>query len=133
MKKILKTFGERPEQVVVKRTKVFFDSNGIAEVEDDIGEVLITVPGYQVIQEDAQGAKPTDKGKKSQEKETPSVDPPSDEISDPEEDDSSDEDETDQEEEDNSASEDKEEEAEEVVTKPATKRPTPARRPGTRK
>lgn len=49
MKKYLKTFGEKPEEVVVLRTKVFFDEKGVAEVEDEVAEVLEQVPGYEFM------------------------------------------------------------------------------------
>lgn len=52
MKKFKKTFGERPEEVVVLRTKVFFDAEGIAEVEDeDVIAVLEAIPGYELVNE----------------------------------------------------------------------------------
>lgn len=51
MKKYVKTFGERPETVVVLRTKVFFNDQGIAEVSDDVAEVLEAIPGYEFVGE----------------------------------------------------------------------------------
>lgn len=58
MKKYLKTFGEKPETVVVLRTNVFFNAEGIAEVEDDaVADVLDAVPGYEFVSEGGKKAK----------------------------------------------------------------------------
>lgn len=56
MKKYIKTFGEIPEEVMVLSTKVFFDHDGIALVEDDVAEVLEQIPGYSFV---ADVTKPT--------------------------------------------------------------------------
>lgn len=44
---VRKTFGEYPMKTVVNTTEVHFDENGLAEVEQDIFDALLTVPGFE--------------------------------------------------------------------------------------
>ncbi|MDQ0719802.1 hypothetical protein QF049_001063 [Paenibacillus sp. W4I10] len=43
---IRKTQGEYPLDIVVLDETVHFDKRGIAEVDEIIGEVLLSIPGY---------------------------------------------------------------------------------------
>jgi pyruvate dehydrogenase E2 component (dihydrolipoamide acetyltransferase) len=108
-KKVKKLFGENPEDVVVNSEKVAFDENGEAEVEDDIAEVLESIPGYTV---DAEASEEPQAEKEPEKEPEPEK----------EADDSSEEDS----EEDDSEDEEKAEEAPKKKT-PA-KRKSPARR-----
>lgn len=49
MKKVRKIFGERPIETVVNETKVAFDHEGVATVEDEVAETLLQIPGYELI------------------------------------------------------------------------------------
>jgi len=54
MAQFQKCFGDLPEDVVVLSEVVSFDSNGFAEVSDEVAEVLAQVPGYkEVVEEEA--------------------------------------------------------------------------------
>lgn len=48
MKKVKALNGLKNVELIVARTKVFFDTLGTAEVEDEIAEALGTIPGYEV-------------------------------------------------------------------------------------
>ncbi|MFS8214814.1 hypothetical protein [Paenibacillus sp. S29] len=49
--KIRKTLGEYPLDTVVLEDTVHFDENGVAEVEDITGEMLLEIPGYEEYKE----------------------------------------------------------------------------------
>ncbi|WP_025684568.1 hypothetical protein [Paenibacillus maysiensis] len=49
--KIKKTSGEVPAEVIVLDQTVEFDGKGLADVDDDIGEVLLQIPGYEEYKE----------------------------------------------------------------------------------
>ncbi|WP_311080954.1 hypothetical protein [Paenibacillus polymyxa] len=72
--KIRKTRGEYPIDTVVLEDTVHFDENGVAEVEDITGEMLLEIPGYEEYKEkpkrgtassadDSKGKKDDSKGK----------------------------------------------------------------------
>ncbi len=48
---IRKTQGEYPLNVVVLDETVHFDKRGVAEVDEITGEVLLTIPGYEIYEE----------------------------------------------------------------------------------
>jgi hypothetical protein len=48
MAKAKKLFGEFPENVVVLSEVVSFDAEGLAEVSDEVADVLAQIPGYEV-------------------------------------------------------------------------------------
>jgi hypothetical protein len=72
--KIRKVKGEYPIDTVVLEDTVHFDENGVAEVDDIIGEMLLEIPGYEEYKEkpkkgttpppdDSKGKKDDTKGK----------------------------------------------------------------------
>ncbi|URJ36603.1 hypothetical protein MF625_001022 [Paenibacillus polymyxa] len=72
--KIRKTRGEYPIDTVVLEDTVHFDENGVADVEDITGEMLLEIPGYEEYKEkpkrgtassadDSKGKKDDSKGK----------------------------------------------------------------------
>lgn len=62
MKKLVKkTIGEYPIDVVVNATKVFFNEEAIAEVEEGEFDVLMQIPGYEAHGE-GQTGQPADGG-----------------------------------------------------------------------
>ena len=52
MAQVQKCFGDLPENVVVLSEVVSFDSNGFAEVSDEVAEILVQVPGYKEVVEE---------------------------------------------------------------------------------
>ncbi|MGF6354065.1 hypothetical protein ABIE27_001975 [Paenibacillus sp. 4624] len=48
---IRKTQGEYPLDVVVMDETVHFDKRGVAEVDEITGEVLLSIPGYEIYEE----------------------------------------------------------------------------------
>ena len=53
MRKVKKTWGEVPAEVLVGQTMVFFCALGHAEVEDGEFDVLMQIPGYEAIEGDS--------------------------------------------------------------------------------
>ncbi|KAF6569092.1 hypothetical protein G9G53_22655 [Paenibacillus sp. EKM206P] len=85
--KIRKTRGEYPIDTVVLEDTVHFDENGVAEVEDITGEMLLEIPGYEEYKEkpkrgatqppdDSKGKKDDSKGKQDPQAPDPGVTPP---------------------------------------------------------
>jgi hypothetical protein len=130
-KKFRKVFGETPEEVVVLRTKVFFDADGIGEVEDDeVADVLTRIPGYEFVsgdQEDPKGEETPEKPSESPENDTPDEDPPADEN--PADESTSEEDSEEDEDEDSTSEEDSEEEEDEEKVAPKPIKPRAPRKP----
>lgn len=82
--KIRKTHGEYPLNVIVLDETVHFDKNGVAEVDEIIGEVLLGIPGYEEYKEKPkkESKSPENpKGKKDDGKQT--QDPPPSDTGDP--------------------------------------------------
>jgi len=52
MAKAKKHFGELPENVVVLSEVVSFDSEGHAEVSDEVAATLVQIPGYSIFPKD---------------------------------------------------------------------------------
>jgi hypothetical protein len=106
-----KLFGENPETIAVLATTVNFDENGIADVSDEVAEVLSEIPGY----EPAELVEKVDAPSEDHEEEAPAEEPADEEH----------------EEEEPASEEDDEEEAEEdeKPKKPAPRaRKSPAKR-----
>ena len=52
-KKARKLFGSNPERVVIVSEAVDFDAEGMAEVSDELADVLAQIPGYEVLTDGA--------------------------------------------------------------------------------
>lgn len=124
MKKIKKVFGETPVEVAVtvldELTNVFFDEEGHAEVSEEVANVFLQIPGYEI------GA---DAVVNASEDETATIDYSKEGL--PLEEDTSEAEEVIEEE----ASEEEieeDEEAEEVVAPKAPAKRSPAKRPAKR-
>lgn len=52
-KKARKLFGTNPEKVVIVAEAVEFDAEGVAEVSDELADVLAQIPGYEVLTDGA--------------------------------------------------------------------------------
>lgn len=60
MVKVKKVIGEYPIKVAVLAEEVDFDNEGVAEVSEEVAEVLATIPGYEVEVEGEEQSSETD-------------------------------------------------------------------------
>ncbi len=51
--KIKKTSGEYPLTITTSAGSVEFDEKGIAEVDEEAGELLLSIPGYEAEKDDS--------------------------------------------------------------------------------
>jgi hypothetical protein len=62
MAKYKKTFGTVPEKVIILSTEVHFDNKGIAEVTEEIANILEQIPGYALHVEEPKKTPNEDSG-----------------------------------------------------------------------
>ncbi len=55
--KIKKTSGEYPLTIITSSGSVEFDEKGIAEVDEEAGELLLSIPGYEEVKTRGNGKK----------------------------------------------------------------------------
>lgn len=61
--KIQKTSGEYPLKTVVLSETIEFDKKGIADVSEDVADILLSIPGYQeVVDKKSQSKSAKDSG-----------------------------------------------------------------------
>jgi len=70
--KIQKTGGEYPLKTVVLSETIEFDEKGIADVSEDIADILLSIPGYKEVIDKKSQSKP-DKGSDSSDTDVPPI------------------------------------------------------------
>jgi hypothetical protein len=67
---IRKTFGEFPLKTFVNTTEVSFDAEGLAEVEQEIFDALLTVPGFEANEAEESPSEVEDEDSETEDEQT---------------------------------------------------------------